>query len=96
MRALRRFVVDELLPRSPRNGALSSYPGGSAVYAYAVQNQTTTELSAQTIHALGLKEVARLRAEMENTMKLSGLKGEFTQFVNFLNTDSQFFYASGD
>ena len=96
LRALRRFVVDELLPRSPRNGALSSYSGGSAVYDYAVRNQTTTELSAQTIHALGLNEVARLRTEMENTMKLSGFKGEFTQFVNFLNTDPQFFYVSGD
>ena len=96
LRALRRFVVDELLPRSPRNGALSSYPGGSAVYDYAVRNQTTTELSAQTIHALGLNEVARLRTEMENTMKLSGFKEEFTQFVNSLNTDPQFFYVSGD
>jgi uncharacterized protein (DUF885 family) len=96
LRELRRFVIDELLPRSPLSGALSSYPGGLAVYEYSVRNQTTTNLSAQAIHELGLKEVARLRAQMESTMTGSGFKGDFTQYVNFLNTDPQFFYASGD
>ena len=94
LRELRRCVVDELLPRSPESGALASYPGGAAVYAYAVRQQTTTDISVQAIHALGLKEVARLRAEMEATIVRSGFTGSFGEFVDFLNTDPNFFYTS--
>ena len=94
LRELRRCVVDELLPRSPESGALASYPGGAAIYAYAVRQQTTTDISVQAIHALGLKEVARLRAEMEATIVRSGFTGSFGEFVDFLNTDPNFFYTS--
>ena len=94
LRELRRCVVDELLPRSPESGALASYPGGAAVYAYAVRQQTTTDISVQAIHALGLTEVARLRAEMEATIVRSGFTGSFVEFVDFLNTDPKFFYTS--
>jgi uncharacterized protein (DUF885 family) len=95
LRELRRFVVDALLPRSPESGALSGYPGGTAVYAYAVREQTTTDMNVQAIHDLGLKEVARLRAEMETTMARSGFNGSFGEFVAFLNSDPKFFYTSG-
>ena len=94
LRELRRFVVDDLLPRSPDSGAMSSYPGGAAVYAYAVREQTTTDMTVQAIHDLGLKEVARLRADMEGTMKRSGFEGSFAQYLEFLNTDPKFFYTS--
>ncbi len=94
LRELRRCVVDELLPRSPESGGLASYPGGAAVYAYVVRQQTTTDISVQAIHALGLTEVARLRAEMEATIVRSGFSGSFAEFVDFLNTDPKFFYTS--
>ena len=95
LRELRRFTVEELLPRSPESGALGSYPGGAAVYAYAVRQQTTTDMSVQAIHALGLKEVARLRADMQATIARSGFTGSFAEFVDFLNSDPKFFYTSG-
>ena len=94
LRELRRCVVEELLPLSPESGALGSYPGGAAVYTYAVRQQTTTGMSVQAIHALGLQEVARLRADMEATIVRSGFTGSFAEFVNFLNTDPKFFYTS--
>ena len=95
LRELRRFTVEELLPRSPESGALGSYPGGAAVYAYAVRQQTTTDMSVQAIHALGLKEVGRLRADMQATIARSGFSGSFAEFVDFLNSDPKFFYTSG-
>jgi uncharacterized protein (DUF885 family) len=93
LRRLRQFVVDDYLPKAPANGALSAYPGGRELYAYLVRQQTTTELSAQAIHDLGLKEVARLRGEMEALMHRTGFAGSFEQFVQFLNTDPRFFHT---
>ena len=96
LRRLRRFIVDEYLPKAPANGALSAYPGGREIYAYLVRQQTTTDLSPQAIHDLGLKEVARLRAEMEALMRRTGFTGNFEQFVDFLNTDPRFFHKSSE
>lgn len=95
LRTLRRFVVDEYLPRSPQSGAMSDYPGGAAVYVLKVREQTTTTLTPQQIHALGLKEVGRIRAEMEALIKRTGFKGGFNAFVTHLNTDPRFYWRDG-
>ncbi|MBE2244841.1 MAG: DUF885 domain-containing protein [Burkholderiaceae bacterium] len=93
LRRLRAFVVDTLLPIAPQDGAMSRYPGGRAAYEYALRTHTTTPLSAEQIHAIGLREVKRLRGEMETQMKLAGFDGGFDAFVAHLNTDPKFFYA---
>lgn len=93
LRRLRAFVVDELLPIAPQDGAMSAYPGGRAAYEYALRTHTTTPLSAEQIHAIGLREVKRLRGEMEAQMKLAGFDGGFDAFVAHLNTDPKFFYT---
>lgn len=95
LRTLRRFVVDEYLPRSPQSGAMSDYPGGAAVYALKVREQTTTTLTPQQIHDLGLREVARIRAEMEALIKRTGFNGGFKAFVTYLNTDPRFYWRDG-
>jgi uncharacterized protein (DUF885 family) len=95
LRTLRRFVVDEYLPRSPQSGAMSDYPGGAALYALKVREQTTTTLTPQQIHALGLQEVARIRAEMEALIRRTGFKGGFKAFVRYLNTDPRFYWRDG-
>lgn len=92
LRKLRAFVVDDLLPIAPTDGAMSAYPGGRAAYEHEVRSHTTTLLSAEQIHAIGLREVARLRGEMEAQMKLAGFDGSFDAFVAYLNTDPKFFY----
>ena len=96
MRRLRRFIADEYLPRAPADGALSTYPGGPAAYEFLVRERTTTELDAHAIHAIGQREVARLRAGMEEQMKLSGFTGSFGEFISFLNADPRFFLPSAE
>lgn len=96
LRELRRVVVEELLPVSPASGAMSSYPGGAPIYQFLVRRQTTTELSAQAIHDIGQREVARLRGEMEALIASTGFKGSFADYVRYLNSDPKFFYTSGD
>jgi uncharacterized protein (DUF885 family) len=96
LRQLRSFVVNEYLPAAPTSGALGSYPGGADVYAALVQSNTTTTQSVAQIHAIGLREMARLRAEMEAVMKEVKFEGNFTAFAAYLNTDPKFFHSSGD
>lgn len=96
LRELRRVVVDELLPASPASGAMSGYPRGDEIYRLLMRQQTTTELDAQAIHAIGLREVARLRGEMEALIAGTGFKGSFADYVQHLNSDPRYFHASGD
>ena len=94
MRKLRSFIVDEYLQRAPPDGDLGRYPRGAEVYAAVVQAQTTTDLSAQQIHDIGRRELARLRAEMEVVMREVKFDGDFAQFAKHLRTDPKFFHAS--
>jgi uncharacterized protein (DUF885 family) len=96
VRRLRAFVADEYLPRAAADGALASYPDGAAVYAEQVRRSTTTDLSPAQIHAIGLREVERLRGEMEAVMKGVGFTGDFAAFVRYLNTDPKFFHKDAD
>lgn len=96
MRKLRAFVADEYIQRAPAHGALHGYPDGARVYEMLVRNQTTTSLSAAQIHAVGLREVARIRAEMEGVMREAKWGGSFAQFIHHLNTDPKFFHTSGE
>ncbi|WP_088284730.1 DUF885 family protein [Ideonella sp. A 288] len=93
LRRLRALVVDELMPKAPTDGSLSRYPDGAAVYAMLVRHRTTTDLSPAQIHAIGQRELARLRAEMEAVMRETRFEGSFAQFVHFLNTDPRFIAA---
>jgi uncharacterized protein (DUF885 family) len=93
LRLLRRFVADEYLPAAPADGALSRYPQGDRVYAALVREHTTTDLSAAQIHALGQRELTRLRAEMDAVVKAAGFDTDFARFVQHLNTDPKFFHA---
>jgi uncharacterized protein (DUF885 family) len=94
LRRLRGFVADEYLSKAAADGALSSYPGGAEVYAAAVQSQTTTQLTARQVHDIGLREMARLRGEIDAVMREVKFDGSFAQFITFLNTDPKFFHTS--
>jgi uncharacterized protein (DUF885 family) len=93
MRRLRAFIADDYLPRATDNGAMGARPGGAAAYDYLVRQHTTTDLSAAQVHAIGLREMARLRGEMEAQMRVAGFEGSFDQFVAFLNADPRFFHT---
>ena len=93
MQKLRAFVADEYRPRAAASGALRDYSEGDRVYDMVVRHQTTTGLSAAEIHAIGQRELARLRGEMETVMQETKFAGSFPQFITYLNTDPKFFHA---
>jgi uncharacterized protein (DUF885 family) len=71
-------------------------PGGDAFYRAQIREYTTTDMSPEEIHELGLKEVARIDAEMRKTMAETGFKGSFEEFLKFLKTDPQFYAKTPD
>lgn len=93
MRALRRFIVDEYLPQAPASGALGRYPDGERVYERLVRDQTTTDYSPREIHAIGQRELARLRDEMEAVKTDAEFSGPLPEFVHYLNSDRRFFHT---
>jgi uncharacterized protein (DUF885 family) len=71
-------------------------PDGEAWYRNNVALRTTTDLTPQQIHDIGLSEVKRIRAEMDVVIESSGFDGSFEQFLNFLRTDPQFYHTTAD
>jgi len=70
------------------------FPKGKEFYANALKRTTTTDLSANEIHEIGLSEVARIHAEMEKIKKDVGFKGTLQDFFEFMRKDEQFYYAN--
>jgi uncharacterized protein (DUF885 family) len=97
--AYRRFNAvfkDEYLPAARRTDGLWDTPDGLAHYRYLAQYHTTTTLTPEQIHEIGLREVARNRAEMQKVMDEVGFKGSLAEFFQVLRTDPRFYYKTGD
>lgn len=90
-RALQTYFNNEYLPKTRESIAAADLPDGKAYYDYLAGYYTTTGLTADEIHAIGLKEVARIRAQMENIRQEVGFKGSMGDFFTFLRTDPRFF-----
>ena len=90
------FMANEYVPGSREGIAFIDVPDGKAWYAFNILTITTTDLTADQIHALGLSEVKRIRAEMDKIIAESGFKGSFDEFLIFLRTDKQFSYTNAD
>jgi uncharacterized protein (DUF885 family) len=93
---LHDYVVSSYLPACRESIAVSALPNGAAAYGFLIRWQTTTNLTAQQIHEIGLAEVKRIRAEMDKVIASTGFKGSFHDFIEFLRTDPQFFYDKPD
>ena len=89
---LHDYVATTYLPACRENIAASSLPNGGPAYAFHVKWQTTTDLTPQQIHAVGLSEVKRIRAEMDKVIASTNFKGSFHDFTEFLRTDPRFYY----
>jgi uncharacterized protein (DUF885 family) len=87
---LRDFLREAYLPQARASVGLSALPGGDALYRQLIQSNTTTTMTADEIHALGLSEVARIRAGMEAVKAKTGFEGDLTAFFQFLRTDPRF------
>ena len=88
------FVRDDYLPAASPVVGIGSRPGGKAYYAFQARSYTTTDLTPDQIHQIGLDEVARIRARMDVEMKAAGWTGDFAGFLNHLRTDPQFYATS--
>ena len=93
-RKLQTFFNDGYLPNTRATIATTELPNGKAYYDFLAGYFTTTDLGAEEIHAIGLKEVARIRAAMEKIRDEVGFKGALGEFFTFLRTDPKFFHKS--
>jgi len=93
---LHDFLVSTYIPKCRDSIAWSALPDGDAWYRLVVREHTTTDMTPDEIHALGLSEVKRIRAEMEQVAATSGFKGNLAAFENYLRTDPKFYYTDAD
>ena len=93
-RSLQTYFNTGYLPRTRDSIAVSELPDGKAYYDFLARYYTTTELTAEQIHATGLKEVARIRAEMERVKAQTGFTGTLAEFFTYLRTDPKFFHKT--
>ena len=93
-RAFGEFFGKDYLPNTRETIAASDLPDGKAYYDFVAGYFTTTDLTAAQIHGIGLKEVARIRAEMEKIKAEVGFQGTLAEFFTHLRTDPKFFYKT--
>lgn len=95
-RRLQAFVDKEYLPASRATVGIWDTPDGAEFYRNRVKWFTTTSLSPQEIHEIGLKEVDRIHAQMLKIIAQVGFKGSFAEFFTYLRTDPKFRYHDSD
>ena len=89
---LNNFLKNTYLPNSRSSIGLNGVPGGDKWYEYAARYHTTTDLTPDEIHDIGLKEVLRIRKEMEQIIADLEWDGDFKSFLNYLRTSPRFYY----
>lgn len=87
-------ALDEIEPMSKGNFGAWNLPDGAAYYANQLANSTTTTLTPDQVHELGLRQVASIRQEMEAIKKEVGFSGTLEQFFDKIRTDPQFKYSN--
>ncbi|MGY6635829.1 MAG: DUF885 domain-containing protein [Erythrobacter sp.] len=88
--ALRDFLRDEYLDAARDSFGLSEMKGGAELYALLVEQTTTLPLDAETIHQLGLKEVARIKSDLEAIKAEVEFEGTLNEFFDYVRTDPKF------
>ncbi|TMP00206.1 DUF885 domain-containing protein [Pseudoalteromonas sp. S3260] len=85
------FFENEYMPHCRAQPGIASIKGGLDYYKYTVNYYTTTNATPKQIHELGLKEVARIKAQMQSIIDKVGFDGSYSEFLEFLATDEQFY-----
>lgn len=91
---LRDYVRDTYIPAARTTHGMWDLPDGEAWYAFRVEGTTTTDLTPDEIHQIGLDEVARIHKEMRDVMRKTGFKGGLKEFFRFMMSDPRFIAAS--
>jgi uncharacterized protein (DUF885 family) len=92
-RRVRDYVRDEYLPKARTTVAWTALPDGKAWYAVVVKGHTTTDMTPEQIHQVGLDEVARILGEMDGVRRAVGFEGDLQAFFNHLKSDPQFYFT---
>lgn len=95
-RKLHAFLTETYLPQARESIGMANLPEGQEWYAYNARQSTTTDMTPQQIHQLGMSEVERIRAEMDRVIEESGFEGDFAAFTDFLRTDPQFYFENAE
>lgn len=90
---LRDFLVERYVPASRVATSVEALPDGRTLYAYNVRWHTTTGMTPQQIHEVGLAEVKRIRGDMDKVIAGTGFEGTYADFVRFLRTDPRFYHT---
>jgi len=93
---LHDYIASSYLPACRESIAATALPKGAEAYAFHVRWQTTTNLTPQQIHEIGLSEVKRIRAEMDKIIASTNFKGTFHEFTEFLRNDPRFYFDKPD
>ncbi|HEX6660677.1 MAG TPA: DUF885 domain-containing protein [Sphingomicrobium sp.] len=87
---LRDFFQNEYLAKAREGVGLKYMPGGDKLYAYLIQSTTTTDMTPEQIHQLGLSEVARITKEFDKVRREVAFKGTLPQFFDYMRTSPKF------
>jgi len=90
-RGLLAFLRETYVPGARRTTAACDLPDGDAFYAAQIRHYTTLPLTADEVHERGLREVARILAEMHAVKRAAGFDGDLPAFLAFLRTDARFY-----
>jgi uncharacterized protein (DUF885 family) len=93
-RGFKEFFVKDYLPSSPGQVGIWQLPQGEEMYRFAARLHTTTNMTPEEIHEIGLREVARIRSEMQSIIDNQGYNGSLGEFAEFLRSDPQFYYKT--
>ena len=88
--------LENQLQRATDEAGVWKFPKGGEFYNNALSRVTTTDLTADEIHEIGLSEVARIHGEMEKIMEETGFEGSLQDFFEFMKTDEQFYYENSE
>ncbi len=94
LRKLHDYLVSTYIPACRDTISVAGLPDGAEFYRFMVRWHTTTELTPAQIHQIGLDQVKQIRAQMDQVIAQSGFKGNFGDFVKFVNSDPRFTYAN--
>jgi uncharacterized protein (DUF885 family) len=90
------WLESELPNLEEKPTGVSRHENGAAFYAHKLKSSTTTDLTAEEIHQIGLDEVKRIQGEMLAIKDQVGFKGDLKEFFKFVNSDPQFFFPNTD
>ena len=90
------FLIAEYIPKSRTEIAAKSSPNGLAYYQNRSDFYTTSQMSVDDIHSLGLNEVKRIRGEMQTVVDQLKYQGNINQFIQYLRTDKKFYAQTAD